>query len=182
MFLDKYSDDKESKKFISDIQKKEDNIQTERIEIGKIIEKQVSFGKSKKEILEMVIDNTSMGRNNINNMIEEFIFNHKYNTKLNIQVINILKVYFKSENIPEINKADILADEAKLDEIIETVSTLKKENKKYNHSFSLDEEGELLFQESKKIMEKKIDRKISNKSEFLYLLLLEFFYNNEEEF
>lgn len=179
MFLDDYKNTKEKNEFLDDVKNKINNIQAERKEIGKIIEKELLENKSKKEIVELVIENTTLSRYSLNNMIDEYSFNTLYQTKLNISEIKVVKYYFKKEKFTEKEKKEFFLDSGKLRKVLEDSGT-NEDSKSYKHTFSLKEEGEVLYENAIDIMETIIERKMRNKSEFFYFLLVEFIENNIE--
>jgi hypothetical protein len=178
MFLDEIIKDKEEEKFVLEINKKIENIQDERLKIGEIIEQQLSLGIAKKKIEEQLIEITSLTKNAIKNLIEEYSFNTKYQTKYNILEIKNLKFFFKTNNILlEIDIKKILKDKNQILEIFRNTG-VKENAKKNTHTFKIDDDGQELYESTKLIIEKQIGRKIKSKSELFYYMLIDFVSSN----
>jgi len=178
MFLDEVIKEKEEEKFVSEINKKIENIQMERLKIGEIIENQLEMGLSKVKIEEQLIEITSLTRNAIKNLIEEYSFNTKYETKYNILEIKNLKFFFKTNNIIiESDIKKILQDKKQIQEIFRNTG-VKENAKKNSHTFKIDDEGQELYESAKIIIEKQIGRKLKSKSELFYYMLIDFVSTN----
>jgi len=178
MFLDKILEEKKENQFIDELNKKYLTIQKERNNIAVLIEKEVDSNKSKKEIIDNVITKTNMSKNQIKNIIDEYTFNKKFDSSFNINEINHLKSFFKFNNIKDDKDiCKIVHDTKHLESIFKETNFMEK-NKKTKHTFSLDEDGELLFQEAKNIVELIIDKPVKNKSEIFYWVLVDFISNN----
>ncbi len=179
MFLEKYEKKKSEEAVIGKIKNSVKVIQKERDRIGNEIEQLINQNIfTNKEIIDKVLENTTLSRNMVNGILEEYNFNKNYpqlKEKINIKEIVKIKKYFKDNSLGEKEREKELTEN--YEELIKKAELGYRENK-YKHQIVLEEEGQNLYVECKSIVEKMIGRPIKNKTEMFSLVLSDFYVNN----
>lgn len=177
MFLEKANKKFSEDKVIKDILVSKKIISDERVKIGQMIQDLVSKDLfTNIEIVENIHKATNYSKNTIRNMLEEYKFKLKFNIEqdLNINEIKLLKFGIMENLIKEKDiKEDFETVYSKLDDLRE-----KQSEKRFQHSFTLDEESEILFNECKSILEEELGRSVKSKGEFITLVMSSYMANS----
>jgi hypothetical protein len=182
-FLEEIVEKHQQKTVVDTVKNSVSNISEERIKIGKSIQELIKKGYSKKEVLDVISSKTFLSIQAISSMIDEFTFNNDFdlNFVLTSNQIKIIKKIFKENKFTYIEQTKFLKQD-NLEEILtqEYDKILKDRKKRYVHTISFDEDGEVLFRSLKESLEKQLDKKINN-SELVFYALMELYNSNPDE-
>jgi hypothetical protein len=182
-YLSKLAKKKSQEKLLLEVGTNVNNIAEERIKIGKSIQNMIEKGFPKKTVLESIRSETFLSIPAISSMIDEFTFNNDFDLDfiLTSNEIKIIKKIFKDNKFSYVEQKKFL-NQSDLKEIIalEHKTIISERKEKYIHTVSFDEEGEILFQSLKEILQTKLKKKINN-SELMYYAMIELYNSNPTE-
>lgn len=182
-FLSKLSKKKSNDELVASVENNVNKIAEERVKIGKSIQHMIDKGISKKEVLENISSKTFLSTPAITSMIDEYTFNNDFDLDflLTSNEIKIIKKIFKENKFSYVEQTRFLK-QTDLKEMIshEYKKIISKKRERYTHTVSFDEEGEILFQSLKEILQKKLKKKVNN-SELIYYALIELFNSHPDE-
>lgn len=179
-FLDNVYKDKKEEQLVKEIQEKKAIINNERMEIGNLLEELVSKDLfTNIDIIEKVNKVTNFSKSTIRNMLEEYKFRKEYDLSPNFLDLIEIRQIKKELKLGNLKKTDIIED-IKLKEKLKELA-LDNQEVKFSHNIVFDEDAEYILEESKKICEKRLNRKIKSKSELFNCILVDFYINAQSE-